>query len=267
MASNGHGERRAFLGISGRTQFIEQDQRLGGCSARNKIDIGNVGGKGRKILLDRLIVANIREDRIKHRHLGAISGNWNPRLRHQRQQAHGFQCHRFSARVRTGDYQLAPLTFELHAGRNHRDALQLQIALQQRMAGIAQNHPPRCLCTQLHGHAVVFFGEARFGELQFQLTEHVGRHQDPLGLLADAPRHLQQNAMSLRLLFVEQPHQFVVLFDRLEGLDKNGLPTRTGSVHHTLHAPFLLDLHRDDKAFAADRYQLFLRGAAFGELS
>ena len=38
-------------------------------------------------------------------------------------------------------------------------------------------------------------------------------------------------------------------------------------MHHTLHAPFLLDLHRNDKAFAADRHQFILHRAALSQPS
>jgi len=37
-----------------------------------------------------LIVADIGENRIEYRHLGAVGGNWDSGLRHQRQQSHGF---------------------------------------------------------------------------------------------------------------------------------------------------------------------------------
>ena len=157
------------------------------------------------------------------------------------------------------------VAFKFYADRNHGHAFEPEIALQQRMPGVAQNHPSRHLFAQLHGDAVVFFGEACLGKLQLQLAEHFDRRENCLRLLADAPRHLEQNAMNLRLLFVEQAHQFVVLLDRLQRLDKNGLAARTGSMHHALHAPFLLNLYGDDKALAADRHQLVLHRAVLGQ--
>ena len=69
--------------------------------------------------------------------------------------------------------------------------------------------------------------------------------------------------MNFRQLFFQQPPQLVVLLDRLQRLDEYSLPARTGSVHHSLHAPLLLDLHGDDKAFAADGHQFILHRAAF----
>ena len=78
-------------------------------------------------------------------------------------------------------------------------------------------------------------------------------------------RHFQQDAVNLRHFFVEQPHQFVVLVDGLQGLDKDGLPAGTGSVNHALHTALLLDLDRNHEALAADRDQLILHRAAFGQ--
>jgi hypothetical protein len=37
------------------------------------------------------------------------------------------------------------------------------------------------------------------------------------------PRHGDENAVNLRLLLIEQPHQLVVLFDRLQRLDEDRL--------------------------------------------
>ena len=39
--------------------IVEQNQRIRGGGARDEIDVGNVRGKGREILFDRLVVADI----------------------------------------------------------------------------------------------------------------------------------------------------------------------------------------------------------------
>ena len=148
----------------------------------------------------------------------------------------------------------------------------LQLAFQQRMTRVAQNQEHRraqvfaaFIGQQLHRDAVELFGEARLGELQFQLGQRFHRSQQRVGLLAQTRGHLQQDAMNLRLLVVQEPHQIVVLLNRLQRLDENGLAAGRRSVRHSLHAPPLLDLHGDDEAIAANRDQLFLHGAAFGE--
>ncbi len=84
-------------------------------------------------------------------------------------------------------------------------------------------------------------------------------------MLADAAGHLEQNAMDLRLLFVEQAHQLVVLLDGLERLDEDGLAAGAGAVDDALHAALLLDFHRNHEALAADGDEFVLHGAAFGK--
>ena len=119
--------------------------------------------------------------------------------------------------------------------------------------------------TQRHRYAVVVFGEAGFGELEFEFGEDVGGGQNRIRVFADLARHFEQNAMDLGLFFIQQAHQFVVLLDGLERLDKDGLSAGTGAVHYTLHAALLLHFYWDDKALAADGDQFVLHRAAFGK--
>ena len=119
--------------------------------------------------------------------------------------------------------------------------------------------------TQRHRYAVVVFGEAGFGELEFEFGEDVGGGQNRIRVFADLARHFQQDAMDLGLFFIQQAHQFVVLLDGFERLDKDGLSAGTGAVHHALHAALLLDFYRDHEALAADGDQFVLHRAAFGE--
>ena len=129
VSGNRDGERGAFFGIGGRAQFIEQHERLRSCSARNEIDVGDVGGESRKILLDRLIVADIGEHGVEDRQLGAVGGHWNSRLCHQRQETDRFQRYRFTAGVGTGDDELAACAFEFDCDRDNRRVLELKISL------------------------------------------------------------------------------------------------------------------------------------------
>ena len=52
VLGNRHGQGRAFFGISGRTQFIQQNQRPSGRGARDEVNVGHMRGKSREILLD-----------------------------------------------------------------------------------------------------------------------------------------------------------------------------------------------------------------------
>ena len=70
--------------------------------------------------------------------------------------------------------------------------------------------------------------------------------------------------MDLRLLFVEQAHKVVILFDGFDGLDENCLAAGAGAVHDAGHTALLFDFYRDHETLSADRDQFVLHGAAFG---
>src|SRR6202789_3095815 len=86
-----------------------------------------------------------------------------------------------------------------------------------------------------------------------------------IGLQADLPRHGQEDAPGFRLLFFDQPHQFVVLFDGLERFQVNGLSAGRGAMHHPGNAPLMLRFDRNDEAFPANSDQLFLGASPFGQ--
>ena len=119
MISNGHRQRRAFFRIGRRPQLIQQHQRPRRRRPRNEINIGDVRRKRRKILLDRLIIADVGQHRIKHRRFHPRRRNRNPRLRHQRQQPRGLQPHGLAARVRPRNNQLPPLALKFDRRRNN----------------------------------------------------------------------------------------------------------------------------------------------------
>ena len=112
---DGDGQRRAFFGIGGRAQLVEQHQRMRGGVVRDEIDVGDVRGKRRQVLLDGLVVADVGEDGVEDGQLGAVGRNRNARLRHQRQQADGLQRDRLAAGVGAADDELAMLAIELDA--------------------------------------------------------------------------------------------------------------------------------------------------------
>ena len=222
---------------------------------------------------------------VENRQVGAIRRDGNAGLRHQREQAERFQGDGLAAGVGSGDHELAMVAFELDGDGDDLRVLELQIALEERMSGAVEEQasfarlgrarapvPTQALVrtralvpTQAHRHAVVVFGEAGFGELEFEFGEDVGGGQNRIRVFADLARHFKQDAMDLALFFIQQAHQFVILLDGFERLDKHGLSAGTGAVHHALHAAFLLDFYRDDEALAADGDQFVLHRAAFGE--
>ncbi len=113
VLGDGNGECGAFFGIGRGTQFVEQHQGIRGRRARDEVDVRDMRGKRREILLDRLIVADVGENGVENRQVGAIRRDGNAGLRHQREQAQRFQGDGFAAGVGAGDYELAMVAFEL----------------------------------------------------------------------------------------------------------------------------------------------------------
>ena len=75
MLRDGNGECCPFFGIGGGAELVEQHQRLWSGGAGNEIDVRDVRGESREILLDRLVVADIGEHGVEYRKFGAISGH------------------------------------------------------------------------------------------------------------------------------------------------------------------------------------------------
>ena len=163
MSGDGDGESGAFFGIGGGAEFIEQDQRIRGRGAGDEIDVGDVRGKRREILLNRLIVADVGEDGVENRQFGAVGGDGNAGLRHQSEQANGFQRHRFAAGVGAGDDELARAqshvshgshvsqrrrdmghptlrhpSFEFDGDGDNVDTFGFEISLEQRVASVVE---------------------------------------------------------------------------------------------------------------------------------
>ena len=124
---------------------------------------------------------------------------------------------------------------------------------------------------QAYRYAVVVLREARFRELKFQFGEDVGCGQDGLSVLSDLARHLEENAMDLRLFFIQQTDEFVVLLDRFEGLDEDCLSAGTCAVDDALYLnglPNVVDLLTSGMLVAVVKYgaQIWLRNAKMPRL-
>ena len=140
MVGNGDRQGRAFFGIGRRAEFIQQHQRLRSRGARDEINIGDVRGESGKILLDRLVVADIGQHGIEHRQLRAVGRHGNAGLRHQRQQPSGFQADGFAAGVWAGDDQLPRSASSSRLVGITSPPFDSEIPFQQRMPGIVQQN-------------------------------------------------------------------------------------------------------------------------------
>jgi hypothetical protein len=110
-------------------------------------------------------------------------------------------------------------------------------------------------------NAPILLGELGLYELQFQFSQDFPRPRNLRRPFSNPPRHFQQNATNLSLLFFQQAPQFVVLLDGFHRLDENRLSAGTRSVYNALDAPLLFGLHRYNETLAANRDDIFLSGS------
>ena len=122
MLHHGHAQRAALFGIGGGAQLVEQDQRIGRDIESHVADVGNVRREGAEVLLNRLVVSDIRQDLREERKLGLRGGHGQPGLGHQAQQAHGFQRDCFAAGIGAADEQRAAVPVQFQAHRHGRFA-------------------------------------------------------------------------------------------------------------------------------------------------
>ena len=135
-----HRECGAFFGIGGGTEFIEQHKRMRRRRFRNVINIADVRRESREVLLDRLVITDVRKDGIKDCQLCRFSGNGNPRLRHQHQQAYGFQCNGLSSSIRAANNELPIMGLKRDGDRNHLRAVRFEISFEDRMTRVEKSN-------------------------------------------------------------------------------------------------------------------------------
>ena len=123
------------------------------------------------------------------------------------------------------------------------------------------------LCSKSRRGAVKGAREARPRQQAIHKREHSCALDQSMRVAGDLPRERDKNAVNFFLLLFDQPHQLVVLLDGLERFHIHRLPRRAGPVNHAGHAPLQLRAHGDHETFAANRNQVFLRGAFARQLA
>ena len=262
------GESRAFFRIGGRSQLVQQHQRIRIRKPREAIEVGDVRGEGRQRCLNGLRVANVGEEGVKDRKTGSGGGDRQPCLRHHGQQRRSLERNGFSACVGAADNELAVFVGQLQReGNNARvmpGAGRAQTLLQQRM--------PRCF--EVHdvgrhggGHAVVVACEAGASLQAVDQGEHARAFHQRLGVAAHLAGEGDKDAVNLALLLFQQSDQFVVLLDGFQRLHINSEARRACPVHYARDAPLELCANGNHEAVAANGDDIVLRGAVRGELA
>ena len=114
----GNGTADLWLGTS--TEFIDQDEAAFVAVLHHDFHVGQVGRIGTEVVLDALFVTDVDEDTPEDTRMAAfVQRNQHPTLEHVLQEAHGFQTHRLTTGIRTGDYQDALLRIQFNIQGNH----------------------------------------------------------------------------------------------------------------------------------------------------
>ena len=173
---------------------------------------------GRKIVVDRLLVADVDEDRPEHGQFGDFRRRHEESaLEHILHDARGFQADRLAARVGPRNDEDMLATVQLHVERHDLAALRPERLLQQGMAGVFQHQPVVGRDDRLH--AAVLRGPAPFGAQHVDLGEVIARIGDQLRIGTHRIGELREDADNLAPLSVFQFAQFVVDLHHLDRLD------------------------------------------------
>ena len=81
------------------------------------------------------------------------------------------------------------------------------------------------------------------------------------------PGERNENAVNLLLLFFDEANKFIVLLDSFKRLNIDGLARGACAMNYARDAPLQLAAHGNDESLAANRDQVFLRGAFTGEFA
>ena len=73
-----HCQGRSFFRVGGRAQLIEQHQGGRIRQLRDALQVGDVGGEGREVLLDRLGIADIGQKRVERGNTASVAGTGIP---------------------------------------------------------------------------------------------------------------------------------------------------------------------------------------------
>src|SRR5215471_1719231 len=121
-----------------------------------------MSGKRGKVLFNGLVVANVRQYRVKNRKLRTYRRHRNAALGYQGQQPNRLQGNCLASRIGTADDELPVGAVQLDCDRNYSTATRTKIAFQQRMTRSAQLQK---ILRQLGTDAVIVIGKTGFGKL------------------------------------------------------------------------------------------------------
>ena len=104
LAKDGFGEGAADLGFGAATEFVDEEEAARGAVFHHRLHVEEVGGVGRKVVLETLLVADVDEDVVEDAGAGVFSGgDGKSALEHVLEQSDGFETDGLAAGVGAGD--------------------------------------------------------------------------------------------------------------------------------------------------------------------
>ena len=241
MLDDGDGQRRALHRVGAGAQLVEQDKAVAVRLLQNRHDIGHMRRESGQILLNALLVADVRQHPAVDRDGTAVRRrDVEAALGHQGQQAQGLEGDGLAAGVGAGDDQGVKGVSQLDVD-GHR-----LLGVQQRVAGLAEVDgavPP-----DLRPDGVHFIGELAPGKNQVQVDQGVVIPLDVLPVGRRFRGQLRQDALDLLLLLGLQLDILVVGLDDAHGLDEQRGAGGGNVVDQAGHIPLVLRFHRHHEA-------------------
>ena len=222
MIDDGDAERAALDRIGTGSDFVEENQRGRHERSVHRHDVRDMAGERAEARINRLLVADVGEQRLKYRHARAIrGGNTQPRLSHQRQQPRGLERDSLAAGVRAGNQQDGRrrnhLDRDRHGPRKQRmprgQQLEVAVSRQHRFDAVDRL---RKSCACLH---------------DVELAGGLNRLRDVFGPAAKGVGQSQQDAQDLFVLLLLERNDVVVDLDRAERFEKEARAAGGRSVN------------------------------------
>ena len=240
-----HGQSAAFGRIGTGAQFVQQHQGIRPGLLQNLPQPGQMPRKGRQVLLDALLVADIGMHLGEQEHPAVGSaGNRQPGTHHEHQQTEGFEGHALAAGVGTADDQ--QLVCRLQAQIDRLGILRMQTAVgaahEQRMAGPEQGDFRRG--GQLRRHGTGHPGKMAAGRAHVETCQYPLIVAQSVPLVADTGGQAPQNALLFALLLALQGLQFVIPGEDRIGLDEQGLAAGRLVMHQAFDSALGIGSHR-----------------------
>ena len=246
------GNRPADDRLGARPELVDQHQGPRRGSGKHVLHVEQVGGVGREVVVDRLLVADVDAEALEDGQLGDLRRrDREPALEHVLDDAGGLQADGFPAGIGTRNDEDVLAAVQLQVERDDFAPGGPQGLLQERMAGIFEHQP--VVGREDRPHASVLRGPAPLGAQHVHLGQVVARRGDQLRIGTDPFGELREDAHNLAPFGIFQLTQFVVDLHHLDRFDIEGLSGGRFVVDEAVELAFVRGRDGDHGTPVADR--------------